>query len=467
MRDGEEETIMKPQTQNERGMALIFAIIISLFLTVLGLGLTMFSLTEYSAAREYESHQMAFSIADGGLNTVKGVLRGQDLTTILNTNTSVPVYVNSAVGSTGGIPYRNPIHPIDARNINFQNPPQPNGSISVPGLLTPAGGTSLGTGFFFARVSDNDDGDGDPAFDSDSSVFLRVIGVHPAPLAEIGSHGGFVKNAVSIIETSIRRNSSFEMGSPLSLLGPDVDVRFNGNAFNITGDDTHPGISLLYDDGGSNAQAATQSVYDALRNNQKDNITGAEGDFGPSPEPSVKDDTQTVLNDPNPNAKNVLDPNYLSEFVQSMAAMADSSYSGDSHFAGGTQFGTQSSPEITYIDGDVHLTGSGSGHGILVITGDMLYTGAFDFTGLVLVVGEGSVDLRGANKDITGGMLVAKLEEDGSGGYQFGIPSMTFRGNSNFLFDGASLNLAMSLLPVETTSWREITPDIEPVVASN
>ena len=448
-------------------MALLFAIIISLFVTVLGLGLTMFSITEYSSAREYQSHQEAFSIADGAYNMVKGSLRGQDLTTLLSTYTNVPEYVDSTATSGGTPHYRNPIYTIDARNIDFRNPPQPVGTIRVPGLLTPASGTLLGTGYFFARVSDNNDGDGDTAFDSDHSVFLRVIGVSPAPLSEVSSHGSFVKNAVSVIETMVKRDTSFDIGAPLSIPGPDVDIRIQGTAFSIIGDDEHPGVSVFYDDPGSDAGTTAQSVYDALNKNARDNITGAEGDFGGAPAPSIKDDTNTIRNNPDPNAQNILDPNFLGNFVESLTSLADDYYDGDTHFAGGTEFGTESNPTITYIDGDVHLSGNGSGYGILVITGALRYTGAFDYNGLVLVVGEGDADLRGANKDITGGMIVAKLDDDGNGGYVYGTPTVGIYGNSHFLFDSTSINLSISLLPMQTTMWREITSDIEPAMASN
>ena len=451
-------------------MALLFAIIISLFVTVLGLGLTMFTITEYSAAREYQSHQEAFAIADGAYNMVKGSLRGQDLTTLLSTYTNVPEYVDSTATSGGTPHYRNPIYPIDARNIDFRNPPQPVGTIRVPGLLTPASGTLLGTGYFFARVSDNNDGDGDTTFDSDYSVFLRVIGVSPAPLAEITSHGSFAKNAVSVIETMVKRDTSFDMGAPLSIGGPDVDMTFDGAAFNITGDDDHPGISTLYDNpDGSGASQSAQSIYDALTNkNMGKLITGVEGDFGGSPEPSIRDDTDAVINSPNPDAQNLLDPNFLAELVQLLSVSADTYYSGATALTGtNIELGTIDNPEITFVDGDLLMAGSGDGAGVLVVTGSLDYQGVFDFDGLVLVLGDGEMEMGGATKAITGGMLIGNLLPVEGGGYEFGIPIVTISGRSNFIFDSTSISLAVSLLPMQTILWREITPDIEPVTASN
>ncbi len=459
---------VQEHTKSEKGMALIFAIIISLFLTVLGLGLTMFSLTEFSAGREYESHQRAFAIADGGYNLMKGTLQGQDLTTLLTTSTDIPEYINSAAAAGGIPPYRNPVYPLDARNIDYLNPPEPIGTISIPGLLTPPSGAILGPGYFFARISDNDDGDSDDTLDSDYTVYLRVVGVHRAPLSEITSHGGFVKNSVSIIETMVKRDTSFNLGSPLSIAGPDIDIRISGNSFDIAGDEEHPGVSVFYDDeaGGDGDQAA-QSVYDSMNNkNQKKNIVGAEGDYGAYPEPSIRDDTDLIRNSPDPDARNVLNPNFLYNFTRAVASTADYSYSGDTHLAGRTELGTESSPAITFVDGDLKLSGSGSGHGVLIVTGEMDYSGAFDFNGLVMVIGEGEVDISGANKDITGGMLIAKLEES-VGGYGFGVPNVRISGNSGFFFDSTSISMAMSMFPMKTVMWREITPDIEPVAAGN
>lgn len=462
---------MDIKKQNEKGMALLFAIIISLFVTVLGLGLTMFSITEYSSGLEHDSHQRGFAIADGGYNMMKGALRGQDLTTVLSTYSNVPGYVDSEAVSGGIPPYRNPVYPIDARNIDFRNPPQPVGTFSVQGLLTPASGTPLGSGHFFARVSDNADGDSDLNFDTDNSVYLRVIGVHPAPLSEIASHGGNVKNSVSVIEALLKRNFNFDLGAPLSLPGPDVDVSFEGAAFNIIGDDEHPGISVFYDapDGSGAAQSA-QSIYDdlAANKNMGRRIKGVEGDFGDAPEPSIRDDSDAILNSPNPEDKKVMDPNFLAELVQLLSVSADNYYSDGTVLSGSiVELGTIDDPKVTFADGDLLLAGRGTGAGVLVVTGSLDYQGAFDFNGLVLVLGDGDVKMGGAVKDITGGMLVSKLVPLEGGGYEMGIPSAIIAGVSTFIFDGTSLSLAISLLPLQTIMWREITPDIEPVVASN
>ncbi len=454
--------------QDEKGIALLFAVILSLVLIVLGLGLTMFSITNFNIGNENESHQAAFTVADAGYNLMKDALRGQDLTVLLSTYTAVPEYINLTEAINGTIPQRNPLYPLDARNIDFRNPPDPVGVLRIPGLLTPVSGISLGTGYFFARISDNSDGDGDMDADFDNMIYMRVTGVHPGPLAEISSHGGHVKNSVSIIESLLKRDYSFDLGAPLSIAGPDVNATFDGAAFNITGDNDHPGISVFYDDmSGTGASATAQSVYDAasFNKNQGRRITGDVGDFGPRPEPSISDDTEEIKNSPNPDARNVLDPNFLASFVRQLSTVADTNYSGDTSLAGtNIELGTVENPQITFVDGDLSVSGRGVGAGVLVVTGSLEYLGSFDYNGLVLILGEGELKMGGATKDITGGMLVSKLLALEGGGYELGVPSITISGNSNFTFDSSSIRMAVNLLPLKSVMWREITPDVEPTV---
>ncbi len=456
--------------RGEKGMALLFSIIISLFLIVLGLGLTMFSLKNFSIGNESESHTRAFAVADGGFNLIKDSLRGQDLTVLLGTYNTVPEYIEIDHAASDTAPLRDPIYPVDARNIDYRNPPEPVGYIRIPGLLTPVSGSPMGSGYFFARISDNLDGDNDPEIDSDYTIFLRVTGVHPGPLAEIASHGGTVKNSVTTIEGMLKRDFSFDLGAPLSISGPDVDIVFNGADFDILGDENNPGISVFNDSASlSGAPDSLQSIFEAVSGNehQASRITGAEGDFGPAPAPSVRDDTNAIKYSPNPDAQNVLDPNFLGNFVKLLSMAADTTYEGGTSLSGeNVVLGTTENPEVTFVEGDLSLSGGGGGTGVLVVTGSLAYQGEFDFNGLILVLGEGDISLGGANKNITGGILVTKLLALEEGGYEMGIPHVSISGDSNFVFDSDSIRMAINLLPLKTIMWREITPDIEPSVSA-
>jgi hypothetical protein len=70
--------------------------------------------------------------------------------------------------------------------------------------------------------------------------------------------------------------------------------------------------------------------------------------------------------------------------------------------------GTLDNPVFTFVDGDCELTG---GAGLLVVTGNVNMSGNTSFDGVVLVLGEGSVNRNGGGSgDINGSMVVAKFE---------------------------------------------------------
>jgi hypothetical protein len=150
-------------------------------------------------------------------------------------------------------------------------------------------------------------------------------------------------------------------------------------------------------------------------------------------------------------------------FIMRATSVADILYNGDTHLSGnGISLGTVDEPLVTVVNGDLDLSGGGSGAGLLVVTGRLDYSGSFDYQGMILVVGEGEADFGGANKSVIGGLYVARIENNG-GTPSFGEPSFTLGGNSNFYYSSSMIDLANTLLPLTTVSWREITPDIEPV----
>lgn len=476
--------------KNQEGMALLLAVILSLLLSVLGLGLTMASMTEFRASQEFENHERALLIADAGFQMARNRLRGADLSDLLGSSVTLARYVDVADPLPGTYAYRNPLPPLEARNIDFESPPLAIGTRLVKGFLSAPEGDRLGSGRFFARVTDNLDepGAADLDQDSDATVYLRVLGVSPVGSSDVSSYGGRIKNSVAIVEGLLRRDLSFDINSPFTVYGPDVNPSknkfFAGNSFLVDGHDhshltpaqvrqgshNHSGqtasqaaIGMIYDGaGGGDATTAVQSVYQGLSSQQYDNLVGAAGPYGL--EPSLRDDTELIRNSANPDATNIFDPEFIAGFIQRVASVADLTYPGGTSLSGsGIKLGTDDAPKITYVNGDLKVSGNGSGAGILVVTGKLDYNGAFHYNGVILVVGQGEVELGGANKSIVGGLYVAKLVEEADGRHSFGTPSFTLSGNSNFYFRSASVRMGLSLLPMKTLLWREITPEIEPM----
>ena len=429
----------KNRAQEERGVALLTMVFCSALFMLLGLSLTFSSMTELKMSTEYEAREQALLIADAGFNLTQVILRGNDLSDLLSTVTQVDQYLKFPVPTERtALEYfnRNPLSPVEAIQIDFANPPTPIGTRTVNGLLTAPEGVPIGTGRYFARLSDNDDGDGDWLSDADSVVILRAIGVHRASAAEGSVYGTTTQNAIAIIETTLRRDTTFNFGGGFTIYGPDVDITYNGNTFDLDGrphrlngslmaGTPQPGLTVLNNNPGiGDAAVAANSAFSALEDMQYDNIVGETGDFGD--EPSIMDKTDDIRTGSDPDAANIFDPNWLMSFVNRLPSIAHNNLPGGTY--GSVTWGTPYSPEITFIDGNAILEENGTGTGLLVANGTLHYNGAFTYAGMVFILG-GEFTMSGANKTIIGGTFTANVIDNGDGTYNYGVPKIFFNGN--------------------------------------
>jgi len=60
----------------------------------------------------------------------------------------------------------------------------------------------------------------------------------------------------------------------------------------------------------------------------------------------------------------------------------------------GTVLGTFAEPKITYVNGDVHFSGSAIGSGIMVINGNVTMSGDFKYYGIIIVYGQSSIETQ-------------------------------------------------------------------------
>ncbi|MDA2931392.1 pilus assembly PilX N-terminal domain-containing protein, partial [Acidobacteria bacterium AH-259-O06] len=312
--------------RDERGVALIITMIVSMLLAVLGLSIAFSSMTELTMTTDLERKGKARMTAEAAYNISKSAVQFN----LLATSTSVPKYINYTEPTPGTDAYtyfsRNPLAPIEAMNIDFDNPPALIGNRTVTGLLTSASGNTLaGGGRYWAKITDNDDGDSDPTADVDGKVYLRVLGLEKSTPGQVSTYGGNLKNSVAIIEATVKQDMTFNADAPFTVYAPGVDTDFNGNSFNFDAYDhkewstsdilaghTHSsgtgsaGIDVVYDNpGGGDATPTMTSIYDSLSSNQKDNIIGPESDYPDPGEPSLRDNTANVRDDPNPDAQNI------------------------------------------------------------------------------------------------------------------------------------------------------------------
>jgi hypothetical protein len=110
--------------------------------------------------------------------------------------------------------------------------------------------------------------------------------------------------------------------------------------------------------------------------------------------------------------------------------------------------GTQASPQIIYVNGDLTLSGSVTGYGLLVVTGTFTASGNVGWNGLVLVVGQGNfVGSGGGNNTYYGAVLVAKtLDSMGNPLTNIGAPTFNFAGGG-----GNGMNYSSGCIAQATT----------------
>jgi hypothetical protein len=477
--------------RNQRGFALVIALILAILLSLLALSLTFSSMRELATSTEFENHEKALVIADAGFNEIKQMLRGHSIDQALRTAGTVPQYAADSAAWPTAI--RMPVLPVDARNIDFESPPSSTSGRTVSGLMTPPLGQVISTtsysGRYFAKLTDNEDEadwglPNDPTTDHDGFVYLRVVGITRGRFGEVSTYGTHLKNSVAIIEAQLKRDMTFNLNSPLSLYGQNVSSTFSGNSFTIDGYDhsgmTHdeilnnhkaldatlpafPGISCLNDaPAQGDATNAVATVKATLVDQQQDNVTGEGGT------PSIQDATQDVRDNPNPDAVNIFDGVFLTNFANTIAGVADYTYQDGTSLSGDNiELGTPDNPKITVALGDLDLNGNGEGAGIMIVRGTLDVGGSFTYDGVILVLGEGEIRLHGANKSFFGGIYVANVTKNADETATFGTPAFTIPGNSNFFMKSDSILMGYSLLPMRVLSWREITPEIEPLLASN
>jgi hypothetical protein len=102
-------------------------------------------------------------------------------------------------------------------------------------------------------------------------------------------------------------------------------------------------------------------------------------------------------------------PALLNKMIASMANGADVTLNCaiGTPCSGTAPYGTSATPQITYVNGDFNF-GNSSGAGVLVVTGTLNMQGSANFNGLILVIGQGIINVSGGgNGQINGTLFLA------------------------------------------------------------
>ncbi len=137
------------------------------------------------------------------------------------------------------------------------------------------------------------------------------------------------------------------------------------------------------------------------------NMDGTAGPNPPLPGIGVSSssDSAYVVNDLKPKISNAIqgaggtpsvyttpDTTNWDAITQNFIFAADTTVASGTYSSG--TFGTLSNPKITYVNGDVQLTGQASGYGVMIVNGDLSMSGNFTFYGILIVYGKSEVETK-------------------------------------------------------------------------
>lgn len=392
----------------ERGAALLTVLLLSTLL--LGAGSTLILVSAMSARTAIDStaEMQAYYGAEGGLQATLNVLRGN-----VSPRSGMPS--GSTMNFRKAVTLSNSNLPSDASTsarlsgwLNYDYTPA-GGTIPDRVTLTPSYAPQNGMAFSVV-VEDPDntpEADGEP-----ERLRLRVTGYGP-------------KGAIKKLELIVKRTNfdydpvatimmrSSEDGTPVTF---DVG---NSAAKEYSGHD-HAGVAGILPSFGSNTDADVAIQMDAA--NKGTVATPIAGKFG---SPALPSWLQSA--------------NQARSFIREQKANAASQGRYFASFNG--YAGSTSSPQFTFVDGECVLDG---GAGLLIVTGNLEMNGNPSFEGLILVLGEGSINRNGGgNGNIYGSITVAKFDVNGTGGFL--APSFTTNGGGNATIQYDSVAVARAL----------------------
>jgi hypothetical protein len=124
------------------------------------------------------------------------------------------------------------------------------------------------------------------------------------------------------------------------------------------------------------------------------------------------------------------------------------------------RYGTASKPVIAVVQGDLNISGSVTGFGVLLVTGNLSFSGNFGWRGIVLVIGQGTINVNGSGtNEFDGAMFVAQTH-DPSGNLlsDFGAPQVNWAGGDGkgIYYDSCWINRAAAAAPYQVLSFREV-----------
>jgi hypothetical protein len=420
---------------DERGIALVMAIIILASLTALVLAFLSASAFEPQISRNLADTTTARYVADAGMEFGFNALASS-------------LDWNVLLGGGGALATDSPLPGLAATagtfTVTVRNDVQANDN-QITGVALDGGGA---------------------ASDTNSRVILTSVGTF--------------NNVTRTIAAVVRRIQLPPVNAALAFPGVQADVNFDGSSFVIRGSDTNMdgtagaasplyGISVC-----GTCDGNETSVENALNNNQQNEVSGRD-------ETSATNPPATTTGNNAINKDATLTSQAVTDFVTALKASADISLTASpddpyeiqdigascaANIYSTTCWGTVTHPKIVYVRGDLpdlatqftalDISGSSTGTGILIVeNGNVDISGSFRWNGPIIVTGN-NVGLRyrgGGDQAVYGAVIVNELHNDGAANLEGDI-----RGNASILYSRQAIDLVRNGLGRRTMSmysWRE------------
>lgn len=432
--------------KSERGAALLTMLLVSILLLSAGLALVTSTSLSTTATIDATAEMQAYAGAEAGLAAVLHVLRGN-------------VAPHASLGAAK-MNFRSAANPVRSNktsdpwatagatprlsgwlNYSYQHPTIAN-DWRVPITANYAPNTGIA---FKVTISDPDDLVAPKKITTD-------VNYQPQRLI-IQSEGFGPKGAIKRLELIVQRSAfDFDPPAPLTLpggdaiavnLGDSAEVKYSGVDQAVPPKATLPSIAVS-----AGNLETTQGVIDGLHNDDQ---------VVPNNAAALTDATTPSF---------VKSGDAARAFLNEMRALASDSGRlfpdhGTAALSSGG-LGTTDSPRFTFIDnygGDaVDLGANHQGSGLLIVTGKLITHGNTDFEGIILVLGNGTMERNGGGEGVLkGAILVCNFDPEGEPGDPLGPPTYNVDGggNSKVYYDSVWVRNALDLTGFRVVGFRE------------
>jgi Tfp pilus assembly protein PilX len=355
--------------KNQNGFLLIAALMLLATLTILGTTAFILSRTDIKIGGGFRNSQQAFQAAQAGIERGREVLRKANGDQTWGADTTL---FNSELVHYAG------------------------------GALPVTSGTS--GGYTYTVFLSNDAGDaGATTSDSNNKVMLTSTATGPNNTKAI------VEIAVSLPPPPVTPPVSFPTNAgTISLLGNSASFigGGNSNAKSYNGDDqcgSAASIPVVAVSNSGSLPGIKTAIDGTKPKTYHTKVNGVSVDASTNMDDVAKSMTTAQMTSAGYNLNDAASLNALVNAIQASAG-AVTVPSGQTSVSGG--LGTAGHPRIIVANGD--FTMGGSGFGILVVKGQLTFNGNVDFTGIIMVIGQGIMMRNGGgNGTISGAIWVA------------------------------------------------------------